>query len=99
MKLHQRNTIQNYYSDTKQILPSYETKASFLRKDKNSLDQKDQASTKKFDFVSRINTRRTLLVGEGNFSFTLSLLKKSKGYTNILTSCFEEASSLSNLAK
>lgn len=52
-------------------------------------------SITKYDFVSKIKGGSTLLVGEGNLSFTISLVKKLQLLPNLITSTYEDSSELS----
>ena len=55
-------------------------------------------SITKYDFVSTIKGGSTLLVGEGNLSFTISLVKKLQLLPNFITSTYEDYSELSQHA-
>ncbi len=56
-------------------------------------------SKTKYDFVSRINVGNSLLVGEGNLSFTMSLIKQLQQSPSCISSTYENYSDLSNLAQ
>ena len=53
----------------------------------------------KYDFDKRIATGSTLLVGEGNLSFTCALVRKVQHPNSIIASVYEEYSELSDEAK
>lgn len=55
-------------------------------------------SLSKYDFVSKIKEGNTLLVGEGNLSFIISLAKKLKLLPNLIASTYEDYSELSEYA-
>ena len=74
---------QGYYSQIKE-LRSLDCKLCTLYK-----------SITKYDFVSKIKGGSTLLVGEGNLSFTISLVKKLQLLPNLITSTYEDSSELS----
>ncbi len=52
-------------------------------------------SITKYDFVSKIKGGTTLLVGEGNLSFTISLVEKLQLLPNLVASTYEDYSALS----
>jgi len=56
-------------------------------------------SLAKYDFIGRISCGTTLLVGEGNLSFTCALAKKIAFTRKIITSTYEKYSELSDEAK
>ena len=56
-------------------------------------------NSKKYDFISRINSGNSLLVGEGNFSFSVSLRKKLQNTSLCTTSTYEDYNNLSNSGK
>ncbi|GAB4166304.1 MAG: hypothetical protein Tsb006_5690 [Rickettsiaceae bacterium] len=74
---------QGYYSQTKE-LRALDHKLYMLYK-----------SITKYDFVPKIKEGNTLLVGEGNLSFTISLVKKLQLLPNLIASTYEEYSELS----
>lgn len=53
----------------------------------------------KYDFLSKIKGGNTLLVGKGNLSFTISLVKKLQLLPNLITSTYENYSELSEYAR
>jgi len=55
-------------------------------------------SITKYDFISNIKEGNTLLVGEGNLSFTINLIKKLKLLPKLITSTYECYSELSECA-
>lgn len=56
-------------------------------------------SIKEYNFVERVSIGKTLLVGEGNFSFTCALVKQcSKIPTSLIASTYEKVSELSDSA-
>lgn len=82
----------------KQIERGYYSKAKELR----ALDQELYTlykSITKYDFISKIKECNTLLVGEGNLSFTISLVKKLQLLPNLIASTYEDYSELSVYAK
>lgn len=59
-----------------------------------------EAKKASFDFSKRVATGATLLVGEGNLSFALSLAKMSSRHArNLLATTFEPDTEVSNTAK
>jgi hypothetical protein len=56
-------------------------------------------SITKYDLVSKIKEGNTLLVGEGNLSFTISLVKKLKLLPNLIASIYEDYSELSGVCR
>jgi len=56
-------------------------------------------SINKYDFMSKIKLGSTLLVGEGNLSFTISLMKKLQLLPNLIASIYEDFSELSEYAQ
>jgi len=56
-------------------------------------------SITKYDFISCINSSDSLLVGEGNLSFTISLMKKLQQLPRCITSTYEDYDDLSEAAK
>lgn len=55
-------------------------------------------SITKYDFPSKVKAGNTLLVGEGNLSFTISLINKLKFLPNLITSTYQNYSELSEQA-
>lgn len=53
----------------------------------------------KYDFISQINNSRTLLVGEGNLSFSVCIVKKLRSFSNLLTSTYEKYIELSDFGR
>lgn len=53
----------------------------------------------KYDFISAIKSGNTLLIGAGNFTFTISLMKKLQSLPNLITSTYEGYSELSEYGK
>lgn len=53
----------------------------------------------KYDFISQINSGHSLLVGEGNLSFTISLIKKLQQLSNLATTTYENYEDLSDAAQ
>lgn len=53
----------------------------------------------KYDFVNRINSGVSLLIGEGNLSFTISLIKKLQNLSNLISSTYEVYNELSDIGK
>ena len=51
-----------------------------------------------FDFYKTINEGKTLFIGEGNFSFSLSIAEKIANKSNIIATCFEKEKDLSDFA-
>lgn len=78
---------QGYYNKTKE-LRALDHKLCMLYK-----------SIIKYDFVSKIKEGNTLLVGERNLSFTMSLVKKLQLLPNLITSTYEGCSKLSEYAE
>lgn len=78
---------QGYYSQTKE-LRTLDHKLYMLYK-----------SIIKYDFISKIKGGSTLLVGEGNLSFTISLVKKLQLLPQLITSTYEGYSQLSEYAE
>jgi hypothetical protein len=56
-------------------------------------------SITKYDFVNRVNTGLSLLVGEGNLSFTFSLIKQLRIFQNLVTSTYESYKDLSDVGQ
>jgi hypothetical protein len=57
-------------------------------------------SIKEYNFVERVNTGKTLLVGEGNLSFTYALIKQCQNLpSSLITSLYETVSELSESAE
>lgn len=56
-------------------------------------------SITKYDFISKIKTGNILLVGEGNLSFTISLVKKLHELPNLITSTYEDYEELPDVAQ
>lgn len=56
-------------------------------------------SITKYDFSSRVNLGNSLLVGEGNLSFTISLIKKLQKAPTCITSTYEDYNDLSDIAQ
>ena len=56
-------------------------------------------SITKYDVISKIKKSKTLLIGEGNLSFTISLVKKLRLLPNFITSTYEDYSELSEYAQ
>ncbi len=52
-----------------------------------------------YDFISKIKEGNTLLVGEGNLSFTMSLVKKLQFLPHLTTSIYEDSVELSEHAQ
>lgn len=76
-----------YYSQTKEL---------------RALDHKLHMLYKritKYDFISKIKKGNTLLVGEGNLSFTISLVQKLQLLSSLITSTYEDYSELSECAR
>jgi hypothetical protein len=69
----------------KQIEQGYYSKTKELRALDRELYMLYKSITK-YDFISKIKEGRTLLVGEGNLSFTISLVKKLQLSPNLITS-------------
>jgi hypothetical protein len=82
----------------KQIEQGYYSKAKELRALDHELYTLYKSITK-YDFISKIKEGNTLLVGEGNLSFTISLVKKLQLLPNIIASTYEDYSELSEYAK
>lgn len=78
---------QGYYSQTKE-LRALDHKLYMLYK-----------SITKYDFISKIKEGSTLLVGEGNLSFTISLVQKLQLLPSLITSTYEDYSELSECAR
>ena len=55
-------------------------------------------SITKYDFISKIKEGNTLLVGKGNLSFTISLVRKLQLLPSPITSTYEDFSELSEYA-
>ncbi len=82
----------------KQIEQGYYSKAQELK----ALDRELcilYKSITKYDFLSKITAGNTLLVGEGNLSFTISLVKKLQLLPSLITSAYENYSELSEYGK
>jgi len=56
-------------------------------------------SITEYNFIPKIKEGNTLLVGEGNLSFTISLVKKLHFLPNIVSSTYEDYSELSEYAE
>jgi hypothetical protein len=56
-------------------------------------------SLKQFNFIERINSGSSLFVGEGNFSFTSTLIKKCNKLPDLIASTYETLSELSEITK
>jgi hypothetical protein len=56
-------------------------------------------SITKYDFISKTKEGSGLLVGAGNLSFTISLIKKLQFLANLITSTYEHYSEVSEYAK
>lgn len=82
----------------KQIEQCYYSKAKELRTLDLELYMLYKSITK-YDFISTIKEGSTLLVGEGNLSFTISLVKKVQLLPKLITSTHEGYSELSEYAK
>lgn len=52
-------------------------------------------SITKYDLLSKIKGGHALLIGERNFCFTISLIKKLQALPNLITSTYEDSSELS----
>jgi hypothetical protein len=52
-----------------------------------------------FDFVSAVQNGRTLFIGEGNFSFSLSIVKQVGDVSNIIASTIEKEDDFSDFTK
>jgi hypothetical protein len=82
----------------KQIEQGYYSKAKELR----ALDRELcilYKSITKYDFISKVKEGSALLVGEGNLSFTISLVKKLQLLPKLITSTYEGYSELSEHAE
>lgn len=53
----------------------------------------------KYNFIPRINSGDSLLVGEGNLSFSVSLMKKLQQLPRCITSTYEDYDDLSEAAQ
>ena len=82
----------------KQIEQGYYSKAKELRALDHELYMLYKSITK-YDFISKIKEDSTLLVGEGNLSFTISLAKKLQLLPSLITSTYEDYSELSECAR
>lgn len=82
----------------KQIEQGYYSKAKELRALDHELYMLYKSITK-YDFISKIKEGNTLLVGEGNLSFTISLVKKLQLLPNLIASTYEDYSELSEYAE
>lgn len=82
----------------KQIEQGYYSKAKELRDLDHELYMLYKSITK-YDFISKIKEGNTLLVGEGNLSFTISLIKKLQLLPNLIASTYEDYSELSEHAR
>jgi 25S rRNA (uracil2634-N3)-methyltransferase len=82
----------------KQIEQGYYSKAKELMALDRELYMLYKSITK-YDFISKIKEGNTLLVGEGNLSFTISLIKKLQLLPNLIASTYEDYSELSEYAK
>lgn len=82
----------------KQIERGYYSKTKELRALDRELYMLYKSITK-YDFLSKIKKGNTLLVGEGNLSFTISLVKKLQFLPNLITSTYEHYSELSEYAQ
>jgi hypothetical protein len=51
----------------------------------------------KYDFISKISSTRSLLVGEGNLSFAISLIKKMQNLPELVASVYENCRDWSEL--
>jgi hypothetical protein len=78
----------------KQIEKAYCSQIKELRALDHQLDMLYKSITK-YDLVSKIKEGHALLVGEGNFSFTISLIKKLQVLPNNISSTYERYSELS----
>lgn len=73
-------------------LKSYEAATAILKAEIDIIERKRSEG---FDFVRQVSSGRVLLVGEGNLSFTRSLLNFSRiNRANITTTTFEQGSGL-----
>lgn len=59
----------------------------------------DERNKHKFNFLAHIENSLTLMVGEGNISFALSLALNLHNKQNLIVSVFENKNNLSNEAK
>ena len=82
----------------KQIEQGYYSKAKELRALDHELYMLYKSITK-YDFISKIKEDSTLLVGEGNLSFTISLVQKLQLLPSLITSTYEDYSELSECAR
>lgn len=82
----------------KQIEQGYYSKAKELRALDHELYMLYKSITK-YDFISKIKEDSTLLVGEGNLSFTISLVQKLQLLPNLIASTYEDYSELSECAR
>jgi hypothetical protein len=82
----------------KQIEQGYYSKAKEIRALDRELYMLYKSITK-YDFISKIKEGNTLLVGEGNLSFTISLVKKLQLLPNLIASTYEGYSELSEYAE
>ncbi|MCZ6910000.1 MAG: DUF2431 domain-containing protein, partial [Rickettsia endosymbiont of Ixodes persulcatus] len=53
----------------------------------------------KYNFIPRINSGDSLLVGEGNLSFSVSLMKKLQQLPRCITSTYEDYNDLKQFLK
>ena len=84
--------------DLKQIEQGYCDKIKELRSLDHELYMLYKSITK-YDFISTIKKGNTLLVGEGNLSFTMSLVKKLQLLPNLISSTYENYSELPEYAQ
>lgn len=74
----------------------------YLEESMLNIDQKLRLlfkSLMQYDFAERISCGSTLLVGEGNLSFTYALVQKMPFVRDIISSTYEKYSELSDLGK
>jgi 25S rRNA (uracil2634-N3)-methyltransferase len=75
---------------------------NFLLNNKEFVENKLKLSpenAKKYDIVERINKGSTLLVGEGNLSFSVSLMKQVCVLENVTTSTYEHSEEISETTR
>jgi 25S rRNA (uracil2634-N3)-methyltransferase len=94
--------INNKYSDCEFKILELRTKLFDLHLKQKDLGYKLYMlykSLAKYDFVSKVKDGNTILVGEGNLSFTISLVKQLQLLPNLITSTYEDYAELSGHAR